>query len=321
MSKISIVELRQLRQFVAVAEELHFRRAAARLGMAQPPLSQAMQKLEKDIGADLFDRTQRQVRLTEAGAALLEEARRTLTQAGRAVLAAQRAAQGLVGSIHITYVGAATYAFLPKLIRTYRDTYPDVDLTLRERTTVGQTRALQLGESDVGFVRPPVFSADDLRCETVMREKLIVALPEDHRLAEREIIELCDLAGEAFVSFPAHEGPSFHARIVAACEDAGFSMRVVQEAVQMHAIVSLVVAGLGVALVPESMRNLRQVGVAYRALDGLPESFCVDLAVLWRRGEPSSVVTGFLDTVRAVRDAATALPDIGKIDQASTEAR
>lgn len=299
MSQISHIELRQLRQFVAVAEELHFRRAAARLGMAQPPLSQAIQKLEKDVGAELLDRSQRRVRLTEAGAVFLVEARRTLAQAGRTVAAAQRAARGMIGSLRVTYVGAATYEFLPQLVRAYRARHPDVELELLERTTAAQARAVQLGEADVGFVRPPVFNADDLHCVPVLRERLIVALPEDHRLARKEAIALGDLAGEGFVMFPAHEGPSFHARIVSACERAGFPMRIVQQAVQMHAIVALVVAGLGVALVPASLRNLRQVGVVYRDLKSTPEPLHVDLAVLWRRGEPSSVVTSFLDVARS----------------------
>lgn len=300
MQDISNIELRTLRYFVAAAEELHFRRAAARLGIAQPPLSQAMQKLERDIGVELFDRTQRQVRLTEAGRAFLTEARRTIAQATRTVRAAQRAAQGLVGSVRVTYVGAATYEFLPRLIRRYRAAHPDVELELIERPTAAQVRALQLGEADVGFVRPPVFNADDLRFETIARDDMVVALPGDHRLASHEVIDLGDLAGEGFVMFPPQHGPSFHAHILTACEEAGFSMRVVQEAVQMHTIVSLVVAGLGIALVPGSMRNLRQVGVVYRDLRTPAGRFQAELATIWRRGEPSSVVTGFLDQVRSL---------------------
>ncbi|MDQ8731135.1 LysR family transcriptional regulator [Bradyrhizobium sp. LHD-71] len=300
MDEISNVELRTLRYFVVLAEELHFRRAAGRLGMAQPPLSQAIQRLERDIGAELFDRSQRHVRLTEAGSVFLAEARRLLAQAERSVRAARRAAQGLVGSIRVTYVGAATYDFLPRLVRSYRANHPDVELQLLERTTSSQVRALQLGEADVGLVRPPVFNADDLRCETVLSESIVVALPDDHPLSARQTIELRDLAGESFIMFPAHDGPSFHARLVTVCEEAGFSMRVAQEAIQMHAIISLVVAGLGIALVPASMRNLRQVGVSYHNLKTASAPLHVDLAVMWRRGEPSSVVTGFLDTIRSL---------------------
>lgn len=298
MSDVSTIEMRLLRQFIAVAEELHFRRAAARLGMAQPPLSLAIQKLERAIGVELLDRSRRQVRLTEAGLAFLDEARRAVAQVERAVVAAQRAARGMAGILRITYVGAAVYDVLPRLIRAYREGHPDVELELRERTSVGQVRALQRGQADVGFVRPPLFGADDLRSQTVLRERILVALPEDHRLAARKSLALRDLAGEGFVMFPAHEGPSFHARLISACEAAGFSMRVVQEAVQMHTIVSLVAAGLGVALVPASLRNLRQVGVVYRELRA---PLTIELAMLWRRGEPSSVVTAFLDSVRALK--------------------
>jgi len=308
MSQISNVEIRQLRQFVAVAEELHFRRAAARLGMAQPPLSQAIQKLEKEVGAELLDRSQRRVRLTEAGVVFLVEARRTIVQAAHAVETARRAARGLIGSLRVTYVGAATYDFLPGLIRAYRAHYPDIELELMERTTAAQARAIQRGEADVGLVRPPLFDADGLHCAPVLRERLVVALPEDHKLVKETAIELRDLADENFIMFPAHEGPGFHAGIVSACEAAGFSPRVVQRAVQMHAIVALVVAGLGVALVPASMRRLRQVGVVYREIGNSPETLHVDLAVMWRRGEPSSVVTAFLDVARSFRAATPETP-------------
>ncbi|MEN3382407.1 MAG: hypothetical protein V7608_2451 [Hyphomicrobiales bacterium] len=308
MLEISNIEIRQLRQFVALAEELHFRRAAARLGMAQPPLSQAIQKLEKEVGVELLDRSQRRVRLTDAGVVFLAEARRTIVQAARAVETARRAAHGLAGSLRVTYVGAATYDFLPGLIRAYRVHYPDVELELMERTTAAQARALQRGEADVGLVRPPVFNADDLHCAPVLRERLVVALPEDHRLVKETTIELRDLADENFIMFPAHEGPGFHARIVSACEATGFSPRVVQRAVQMHAIVALVVAGLGVALVPASMRSMRQLGVVYREIDNSPETLHVDLAVMWRRGEPSSVVTAFLNVARSFRLATAEAP-------------
>lgn len=298
---ISNIELRMLRQFIAVAEELHFRRAAARLGMAQPPLSQSIQKLETRMGVELFDRGSRRIRLTEAGLVFLDEARKAVAQADLAVEAAQRAARGLVGSLRITYVGAAIYDFLPRLLRVYRARFPDVEIHLQERPTMRQVRALQQGEADVGFARPPVSGAHDLRYLSVLTEPLVVALPEDHPAAGRPVLTLGELAGEPFVTFPAHEGPGFHARLVAACESAGFSMRVAQEAVQMHTIIGLVAAGFGIALVPASMRNLRQVGVVYRDLGQTVSPLEVDLAVLWRRGEPSSVVTAFLETVRGLR--------------------
>jgi DNA-binding transcriptional LysR family regulator len=300
MTQASNIELRQLTQFVAVAEELHFRRAAARLGVAQPQLSKTVQRLEREVGAELLDRTQRKVRLTEAGAVFLIEARRTLAQAARSIEAARRAARGQIGSLRVSYVGAAAYQFLPRVVRAYRASHPEVDLQLLERTTAAQVRAIQLGEADVGLVRPPLLGANDLHCASILREHLIAALPADHPLAKNDTIELRDLADEGFVMFPPHEGPSFHALIVSACEKAGFSMRVVQQAVQMHAIVALVAAGLGVALVPASMRNLVQAGAVYRDIRNLSSSLQVDLAVLWRRAEPSSVVTAFLDVARAL---------------------
>jgi DNA-binding transcriptional LysR family regulator len=211
----------------------------------------------------------------------------------------------------MTYVGAAAYAFLPRLVRAYRERFPDVELELREGTTSAQIRALRMGEADVGLVRPPIAGADDLRSEVVLREPLVAVLPDRHPLAGQARLRLQDLRDEGFVLFPAQEGPSFHARIVSACEQAGFSMRVVQEAVQMHAIIGLVSAGVGVALVPASMRNLRQVGVVYRDLTESPAELRADLALVWRRGEPSSVVTAFLDLARK-------LPNDGGDDQAAT---
>ena len=292
------VDIRQLRHFMAVAEEHNFRRAAERLGMAQPPLTQSIRKLEDGIGAQLFDRSQRPVRLTEAGRTLLPEARTILAQLAASVRKVQRASQGIVGTLRITHVGSAAFEFLPALIRAYRKTHPEVDLELRERTTAAQLAALHAGTCDVGFVRPPVFAGADLCCEIVRRERLVAALPETHPLARRRRVRLMELAHQPFIMFPAREGPSFYARIVSACEHAGFSMRVVQEAVQMHAIVSLVAAGLGVALVPASMRNLRHPGVVYRDVSGDSGRLSAELGVVWRKHQDSPVIDGFLEQIR-----------------------
>lgn len=266
--------------------------------MAQPPLSQAILKLEREIGVELLARTRRSVALTEAGAIFLEEARRAIAQAEQAVAAAQRAARGQVGTVRLTYVGAASYAYLPRLLRAFRDRHLGVEVSLQERTTAAQILAIRRGEADVGLVRPPVLGADDLRTATVLSEPLVAALPHDHPLCRAEHLRMADLADESFIMFPAHEGPSFYARVVLACETAGFTMRVVQEATQMHAIVGLVANGLGVALVPASMRALGVNGVTYCELAEAPAGLTVDLALLWRRGEPSSAVTRFLETAR-----------------------
>lgn len=308
MPDISKIELRQLRQFCMVAEELHFRRAALRLGMAQPPLSQAVAKLEAEIGVSLFDRSRRQIALTEAGIAFRAEAQRILLQLEEAVDAARSAEQGHAGRVRVTFVGAAGYGLLPQIVQAHRASHPRVEITLQERTSSQQVASLQSGEADIGFLRPPIFGAPDLRCETLLREPFVVALPEDHRLAARERLQLAELAEEGFVMFPAHEGPSFHARILRACDEAGFAMRVVQEAVQMHMIVSLVAAGIGIALVPASLRKLGRAGVAYRELDPDPSALDAEFAMIWRRGEPSSAITAFLDTARAVAGALALWP-------------
>jgi DNA-binding transcriptional LysR family regulator len=298
MRDISDIELRQLRHFIAVAEELHFRRAATRLGMTQPPLSQSIAGLEAAIDVELFDRTRRQIRLTDAGQTFLDMARIAMAAVDMAVAAARDAAEGRRGRLRITYVGAASYAVLPRLIAIYRERCPHVVIEMAERTAAGQIDALQRGEADVGLIRLPVHETGDLRFETIHSEPFLVALPERHPLAERRAVALADLAKEAFVMFPAREAPAFHALIVTACLEAGFSLRITQEAMQMHAIVSMVAAGLGVALVPASLRHLNQPGVIYRPCDPAPPSLRAELALVWRRADPSSVVTAFLEVAR-----------------------
>ena len=312
MFGISNIELRQIRHFIAVAEERHFRRAAARLGITQPPLSQSVAGLEAAIGVELFDRSRRQIRLTEAGEAFLDQARAVMDAVGQAVAAAREAAEGRRGRLRLAYVGTASYDLLPRLVASYREQYPQVAVEMAERTAAGQIAALRRGEADVGLIRLPVHETGDLRFETIDSEPFVVALPARHPLAVRDAIALAALAEEAFVMFPAREAPAFHAQIVTACFEAGFAMRVAQEAVQMHAIVSMVAAGLGVALVPASLRHLNQPGVVYRRCAPAPASLRAEMALAWRRADPSSVVTAFLEVARrTIRPSARALLQAG----------
>ncbi len=281
-----MVELRQLRYFVAVAEELHFTRAAKRLGMAQPPLSQQIRGLERELGVELFRRTKRHVELTEAGRAFLDGARRTLREAERAEADAARAARGEVGHLAIGFVGTAAVDVLPRVIRGYRHRFPDVRLSLHQHTTAEQVDLLRAGTIQVGFVRLPVHDAS-LVLDTVAREAVLAVVPEDHPLAGRGEIELGELAGDRFILFPRPLGPGSHDRIMRMCNAAGFEPRIDQEAVEMHTIAGLVAAGLGVSLVPESTRKLRQDGVRYLGLRGVEPIWELGIA---RRADGDSIL-------------------------------
>ncbi|MBV9229224.1 MAG: LysR family transcriptional regulator, partial [Chloroflexi bacterium] len=192
------MELRHLHYFIAVAEELHFGKAAERLQMAQPPLSQQIRQLEDELGVQLFYRTKRHVQLTEAGHVFLQEARQTLIQAEQAIVAARRAGRGELGRLAIGFVGSATSDILPTLIRGFQERYPEVELLLRELTTAQQVRALQDGRIHVGILRPPVHD-DTLRIETLFKEPLIVALPERHPLSSQVQLPIEALAREHFI--------------------------------------------------------------------------------------------------------------------------
>jgi DNA-binding transcriptional LysR family regulator len=289
---MNVLELRHLRYFVAVAEELHFGRAAQRLHMAQPPLSQQIRSLEREVGVPLLERTHRRVRLTAAGAAFYDEARSILDHVKLAVQLAQRAGHGEIGRLAIGFVGSAMYGLLPDIVRVYRSRYPDVELSLTEAPTVEQVTAIREGRIDVGFVRTSVTDSA-LRCETLLAEPLVVALPQDHARAGAPSVALRHLAEEPFVIFPRQLGHGFYDVILAACLQAGFQPRIVQEAIQMQTIVSLVAAGIGIALVPQSMENAARRGVAYVALDApAPE---VELAAVWRCDDSSPALHNFLE--------------------------
>jgi DNA-binding transcriptional LysR family regulator len=203
-----VIDLRQLRQFIAVAEELHFHRAAARLNMSQPPLTAAVRKLEKEIGTELIERGNKTIRLTAAGAAFLEEARRTVVQADRAVQVAREAAAGRSGTVRLCYVGSSLYGRLPRLISLYRQEAPGVRLELREATSAQQIRMLREDRADIGLVVMPVPDTADMRLLIFDNDRLAIALPRRHRLAGRKV-KLAALADEPFVLWPAPEGKGF----------------------------------------------------------------------------------------------------------------
>jgi DNA-binding transcriptional LysR family regulator len=294
------MELRHLRYFVAVAEELHFGRAAERLRIAQPPLSRQIRDLEREIGTPLFERVPRGVELTSAGRAFLPEARLTLAQAERAQRSAQRAARGETGRLRVGFVEAATHSgILPDVLSFFRAHLPSVGLSLFELDALRQAEAFQDGRIDIGLLHsPPLDAARWLRVEPIYREPVILALPKVHSLASRARLTLGALAEESFVSFPRVAAPEMYDDILARCRAAGFSQRIVQEAAGWHTLASLVSAGVGIGFVPRSIAEFQQAGVVYRSVRGLDVE--MSLAAVWKRGERSPVRERFVASLKAV---------------------
>lgn len=261
-----MVELRQLRQFVAVAEAASFRKAAQRLNMSQPPLSYAIKRLEEELGTRLLDRNQRHVRLTPVGEVFLREARRTLAQADHAVQLAQQAERGLSGSLRITFVASAALGQLPDLMRVFRESHPQAVVQYDSDSTGNQLEALRQGRSDVALIVPPLHDRAGLTLQPFLRETMHLVLPATHPLAARPVIPIEDLAEEAFITFPFAQGPGFESVFLGACARAGFSPRITHEVAQMMTKIMLVAMGAGVALVPGSFTGVPMKNVVYRPL-------------------------------------------------------
>ncbi len=306
------MELRHLHCFVAVAEELHFGRAAARLHLTQPHLSRQIRSLEVELGVQLFTRTKRQVQLTDAARVFLEDARRLLAQAEQAIQTVKQAARGEVGQLRLSFTGAALHGVVPALIQAFRERYPQVELTLQELCTVEQVEALRLGKVDLGFLHPPL-TEQFLRLEPLLSEPLVIALRQDHPLAERSKLPLQALANEPFILHPRPEGPHLYDQFLGLCERAGFRPRVVQEVAMHQTVIGLVAAGIGVALIPASLQELLRSGVVYRAIEGPAPQ--LPLAAAFRPDQGASVLQVFLKVVREfvppnLADPAECLPPI-----------
>jgi DNA-binding transcriptional LysR family regulator len=293
------MELRHLRYFVTLAEELHFGRAAERLHIAQPPLSQQIRQLEKELGFELFYRTKRNVQLTEAGQVFLGEVQQILRQLQQAIAIGQQTSRGEVGQLIVGFVSSATYNILPHILRKFRNNVPGVSLELHELTTDQQLEWLRSGRLDVGFVRPPV-EENTFSWEIIFQESLMVALPETHWLANQSHVCLTSLVNEPFILFPRILAPGLYDLIISLCQQAGFSPTVTQEAIQMQTIVSLVAAEMGVAIVPASLQNLQRTGVIYQNIEESTPK--VAIAMIWRRNQTSPTVQRFLKVVRQFRE-------------------
>lgn len=291
------IELRHLRAFVTLAEELHFGRAAARLGIAQPPLSQQIQRLEALIDVRLVERTSRRVQLTDAGQAFRVEAERVLLGMDTAITVARRAGRGEAGELKVAFAATVMFLDLPRIIREFRDRFPNVHLDLREMPTGPQLSALHAGEIDIGFVREPRGDAS-LTIETVMREPLRIAVNRTHPLAARATLAVKHLADEPFVLFPAELAPGLHAQVMGLCRSAGFEPRIVEESRELYPTVSLVEAGVGVSIVPASVEKLGWRGVRYRPI---PSSAAeTRIAAAWRIDRDRPVIQSFMRVIREI---------------------
>ena len=296
---MNLPEIWQLRYFIAVAERLHFGRAAAALHISQPPLSRAIRAMEESLGITLFARTRRRVELTAEGARLLDEARRTLAQLERTVTELRGMASGAQGRLRIGFVSLADFGVLPGLLKGFKAGHPGVRLALREMLSPEQAAALAAGELDFGLLLPPVPGDGALEHLVVQRERFVAALPAQHRLAKpRGRIPMSALAGESFVMLPREIAPGLYDIVAGLAARAGVSFNVAQEAIQMQTVVSLVSSGLGAAIVPASLAMLGRRGVVYRPLaDRHP---ALELWLVWRAGALSGAGREFLAQARAL---------------------
>jgi DNA-binding transcriptional LysR family regulator len=288
------MELRRLRYFVAVAEEGHVTRAAERLGMAQAPLSQQIKLLERELGAQLFRRRPRGMELTDAGAALLEEANAILARALEAEAVVRRAARGEEGRLRLGLTNSAWFhPATPAAIARFHAAAPLVALSFAQAGTGALIEMLQKGEVDAAFIRTTSAKQEGVAIRRIADEPMIAALPSGHPLAGHDAVALADLADETFIAYPRAEGAGLYDAVIAACLDAGFSPRIGYETPQVIATLSLVSAGLGVSIVPTSLTRMRLEGVAYRPLAGAPQPLA-QLNLAARRVETSAAARRFV---------------------------
>lgn len=298
---MSSIDLRLLRYFIAVAEEGHLTKAAQRIGIQQPPLSQQIRALEGELGVTLFNRLPRGMELTESGHALLADARTILSQVDSTVAGVRRIARGELGRIAVGFTESASlHPFVPAVIRAFRDAAPDVTLTVEESSTTDLVAQLSHNRIDIAFIRSPVGNVSGITIETMMVEQMIVALPSAHPLVRnkrRKSVALAALAKEVFVLNRRPSGPGLYDTIIAACRAAGFSPRVEQEARKNLSTLSLVAAGLGISIIPASMRHVELESVTYLNIDDAP-ALSAPLHLAYRDSDQSGAVKRFIGEAR-----------------------
>ncbi|QND51800.1 LysR family transcriptional regulator [Phyllobacterium sp. 628] len=293
------MDLRQLRYFITVAEELHFGRAAERLGMTQPPLSQTIQALEEEIGVQLFARTKRSVALTPAGEQWRDHVQKLLDDAATLSGIARRLARGAIGTLKLAFVSTADYSLLPDLLGRYKNDYPDVEITLQEATSDLQIETLLSGDIHAGLIIPPPQATlhASLTYLPLLREKLVAAVPDEWirsgRLAvSGDTFDIKSALTEPLIIFPRRSAPAFHDVITGFYLQNGAVPAIGQEAIQMQTIISLISAGMGIALVPESLQKLGRAGVRYLKLADAPP--CIETGLVWRRDDLSPTLEHFI---------------------------
>ncbi len=291
------MNFRRLHYFVAVADELHFGRAAARLGIAQPPLSRQIKALEEELGAILFNRSRSQIRLTDAGEILRERARDILGRVENAEEAVRQAGAGTIGSLTIGFVSSATYSLLPDIVHAFRAENADVELTLVPMNNAGQRDLLIQRRMDIGIARPRI-DDDELRHETINRERLVVALPATDPLAQLPELFIGDLANREFVLYPDKPRPTFADHVIAICRSGGIEPRVAQLVYDYQTAAGLVSVGVGVSLVPESTATGERRGLVCRPLAGVKAE--TELSVNWRIDNRGPLVQRFVETARSI---------------------
>ncbi|XIA66779.1 LysR substrate-binding domain-containing protein [Bradyrhizobium sp. TZ2] len=292
------MELRRLKYMSVLAEELHFGKAAERLGIAQPALTQQIRALERELGVELFHRTKRSVKLTVAGRVTLNEAIRTLQQAEKTALVARQAGRGELGHIEIGYVGSAIFTgVLSRAISRFRENNPLVEFRLNEIGIVQQLDDVSSGRLDLGILRLPVKSLPpEVAIVSLHREPIILAIPRGHRLARQKTVTLEALKSEPFVAVQIQEGSGFNAQVAQICAAGGLSPQITQRAGQFTALAGLVAGGLGVAFVPDSLRHLQIADVAYRPLANINQQS--DLAMVYRKSERAPAVIAFVNQLK-----------------------
>ena len=289
------MELRQLKYFVVVAEELHFGRAAQRLHLSQPALSKQIRALENNLGVLLLERTKHWVKLTPAGQKLLETAHRILQETEQGIKLVQQIGKGEIGHLKIGFTTPALYSVVPEVLGFYRARFPSVELILTGMGTEEQVEALCTHQIDLGFLSPPV-REKSLALHTVFEGTYLVALPASHPLANQKQISLSSLIDEPIIFYPRSKGPVFYAQFLELCQQAGFTPNIVQEVEMTHTRLGMVAANLGIAFIASSLQNLTVTGVVYRTLvEDFPK---LEIAVAWRKEENSSVVLKFIESIK-----------------------
>jgi DNA-binding transcriptional LysR family regulator len=287
------MDLRHLRYFIAVAEELHFTKAAERLHMAQPPLSRQIRELEEELGVALFNRTRRHIELSDAGKVFLEKARQVLLAADSAIVEAQRAQRGEIGKLAVGFFEQTAYTLLPPILRAFQERFPMVEVQLRWFPVVEQVEALMRGDIDIAFVRP-VADLEGLSKQTLLKEPFVLAVPSTHPFAERGAVSVADCARERIINYTQRLAPDYHAIITRLCATAGFVPDICLEVGQVYTALGLVSSGVGIAFVPASVQRIRFDNLVYAPLR--EQELQSEVYLAWTHSNPSPLLKAFVET-------------------------